>query len=590
MAKKKKLTPLMKKYEKETGKKARRKDGELKKAYKKWRRKRRKEGESKSKSKPAKKDEKLGKWFESFQRSGELIPSEEKCAEKAEKAGEISTGKVTGEIRRPQPTETLVSDERVEIVDTEGMGQPFYKVKLPELSDREKELVNKIKNQAIDQIEVDPAAIADPEERREVFTREVKKMLKRQSRDVKVSSGRLDQLTDIIVRDMIGFGPLDYLLADDSLEDILVTGVDMPVYIYHRDYGMCRTNISFDNEEVLTHYIEKMGRMVGRRIDQQTPLLDARLPDGSRVNATIPPVSLEGPTLSIRKFRKDPLTIVDIINYGTLTTDVAGFLWFIVDGLGVKPANVLFAGGTACGKSTTLNAATAFVPNRDRIISIEDTAELQLPHEHWVRLETRPPNVEGRGEIVMEDLVKNALRMRPDRIIVGEVRGPEAMTMFTGMNTGHDGCMGTVHSNSAMETVTRLTEPPMKVPKIMIPALDVVVMQQRLHHRKKGLVRRITEIAEVTGFEEDKPQLSRIYKWDARKDALESTGVPSQIKKTIADFAGISGEEVEIEIEKRGAIVEWMREQEIRDIFEVGEVIQEYYRDPEGLLERVESD
>lgn len=587
MAEKKKLTPLMKEYEEETGKNARW-GGKLTKAYKKWRRKRQKK--EKPEAKPEKKPEELGKWFKSLQKGGKLIPAEEEGPPETIPKGEVSETEVSTiprEIPKPKPTETLVSGERVEIIDTEGKGQPLYKVKLPELSGQEKELVGKVKNQAIDEIEVDPTAIADPEERREIFTREVKKMVKKRSRDMKVSSGRLDQLTEIIVRDMIGFGPLDYLLADDSLEDILVTGMGQPVYIYHRDYGMCRTNISFDSEEVLTHYIEKMGRMVGRRIDQQTPLLDARLPDGSRVNATIPPVSLEGPTLSIRKFRKDPLTIVDIINYGTLTTDVAAFLWFIVDGLGVKPANILFAGGTACGKSTTLNAATAFVPNRDRIISIEDTAELQLPHEHWVRLETRPPNVEGRGEIVMEDLVKNALRMRPDRIIVGEVRGPEAMTMFTGMNTGHDGCMGTVHSNSAMETVTRLTEPPMNVPKIMIQALDAVVMQQRLHHRGKGLVRRITEIAEVTGFEEDKPQLSRIYKWDARKDSLEPTGVPSQIKKTIADFTGISGEEVEIEIEKRAAIIEWLREQEIRDIFEVGRFIQEYYRNPEGLLERV---
>ncbi|MEM2192777.1 MAG: ATPase, T2SS/T4P/T4SS family, partial [Candidatus Hadarchaeales archaeon] len=183
------------------------------------------------------------------------------------------------------------------------------------------------------------------------------------------------------------------------------------------------------------------------------------------------------------------------------------------DGLGVKPANLIISGGTGSGKTTTLNAAVNFVPARERIISIEDTAELQLPHKHWIRLETRPPNVEGKGEITMNDLVKNTLRMRPDRIVVGEVRGAEAHTMFVAMNTGHDGCMGTLHANSASETISRLMEPPMSVPAIMIPALDLIIMQNRIYHRQKGSIRRVTEVAEITGVEEGQPQLSRIFKW-----------------------------------------------------------------------------
>ncbi len=487
----------------------------------------------------------------------------------------------------PKAKGVLESYGPISILETEGEALPIYQVKLPELNPKEQELVNSVKEKAIDEIEVAPQKIPDPEERQRIFMEEVRKMIKRSSKGGKLSAGRMNQLTEVIVRDMIGYGPLDLMLADDSLEDILVTGIDRPVYVYHRKYGMCPTNVDFKDEESLIHILEKMARVVGRRIDQQTPLLDARLPDGSRVNATIPPVSLGGPTLSIRKFRKDPLTIIDILEYGTLSVDVAAFLWVIVDGLGVKPANILIAGGTASGKSTTLNVATTFVPERDRIISIEDTAELQLPHRHWVRLETRPPNVEGRGEITMDDLTKNALRMRPDRIIVGEVRGPEAMTMFTGMNTGHDGCMGTLHANSAMETITRLTEAPMNVPEIMIPALDVIVMQQRLHHRQKGQIRRVTEIAEVTGFEDGKPQLSRIYKWSPRTDDVEPTGVPSQIKRTIADFAGLSGKDFTIELEKRATVIEWMREKKIRNIFEVGKVVQDYYRDPDGVLKRV---
>ena len=497
---------------------------------------------------------------------------------------------VVREIKAPKAGKVLESYGQVEILSVEGEVLPFYKLKMPELTRQEKKLLDAAKEKAVEEIKIDPDKIPDPAERQRAFMHEILKIIERESKGTGFPPGRIKQIGEAAVRDMLGYGPLDPMIADDKLEDIMVTAVGKPVYVYHRKHGMCSTNVVFENEDSIKYLIDKMARVVGRRIDQQAPLLDARLPDGSRVNATIPPVSLEGPTISIRKFRKDPLTIIDVLNYSTLSTDVAAFLWLIVDGFGIKPANILFAGGTGCGKTTTLNAASTFVPKRERIISIEDTAELQLPHKHWIRLETRPPNVEGRGEITMDDLVKNALRMRPDRMVVGEVRGPEARTMFTAMNTGHDGCMGTVHSNSAAETITRLTEAPMTVPQIMIPALDVIVMQQRIYHRQKGQIRRVTEVAEVTGLEGDKPQLSRIFKWNPRADAVESTGVPSKIKRTIAEFSGMSGNDIEIEIEKRAAVLEWMKRQGIRNIFEVGRVIQEYYRDPVGTLKRVRAE
>jgi len=494
------------------------------------------------------------------------------------------------EVKVPRAGKVIDSYGQIEILSVEGEVLPLYKLNLPELTQRERKLINVVKEKAIDEIKIDPDKIPDLAERQRVFTREVLKIIQREGKEVSPSSGRLKRLSEVVVRDMIGYGPLDMVLADDLLEDIMVTGTNKPVYVYHRKHGMCLTEVTFEDEESIKNIIDKIARVIGRRIDQQTPLLDARLPDGSRVNATIPPVSLEGPTISIRKFRRDPLTIVDILKFGTLSTDIAAFLWLIVDGMGVKPANILFAGGTGCGKTTSLNAATTFVPERERILSIEDTAELQLPHRHWVRLETRPPNVEGRGEITMDDLVKNALRMRPDRMIVGEVRGPEARTMFTAMNTGHDGCMGTLHSNSAMETVTRLTEAPMSVPGIMIPALDVIVMQQRIYHRQKGQIRRVTEVSEVSGFEEGRVQLSRIYKWKPSSDVLEPTGVPSHIKHTMAKFSGLSGSDIEIEVEKRAAVLEWMGQKGIRNIFDVGKVIQEYYRGPKNVLKRIRAE
>lgn len=327
----------------------------------------------------------------------------------------------------------------VRILRVKGEPIPIYEIRLPKLSEEEEKLVRIVRDRAIAEIQIDPESIPDPEERRRIFGRAVKNIMRELA--PAISEARMDILVNLVVQNMIGYGKLDPLVRDDNLEEVMVIGTRKPVYVWHRKFYMCKTNIAFDDEREILNIIERIARQVGRRIDQQTPLLDARLPDGSRVNATIRPISLDGPTLTIRKFKKDPLTIIDLLKYGTFNLEIASLLWVFVDGLGVKPANVLVAGGTGSGKTTTLNALAMFIPPSERVISIEDTAELQLPIEHWVRLETRPPNIEGRGEITMDDLVKNTLRMRPDRIIVGEVRGPEARTMFTAMNTGHNGAL-----------------------------------------------------------------------------------------------------------------------------------------------------
>lgn len=335
--------------------------------------------------------------------------------------------------------EVLDAYGNVRIIKVKGEPVPIYEVRFPKLSAEEQRLFRRIKERAITEIQIDPTAIPNPEERRKIFMNAVKKMIKDEAPHY--SEGRIEVLADMIVQQMIGYGKLDPLVRDDNLEEIMVIGTNRPVYVWHRRFNMCKTNIVFPEDKEILNIIERIAREVGRRIDQQSPLLDARLPDGSRVNATIPPISLDGPTITIRKFKKDPLTIIDLIKYGTINAEIAAFFWVLVDGLGVKPANILVAGGTGSGKTTMLNSLGMFIPPSERVITIEDTAELQLPVEHWVRLETRPPNLEGKGEVTMDDLVKNTLRMRPDRIIVGEVRGPEARTMFTAMNTGHNGAL-----------------------------------------------------------------------------------------------------------------------------------------------------
>ena len=221
-----------------------------------------------------------------------------------------------------------------------------------------------------------------------------------------VSNEYVDSLSQKLLQDIAGYGQIDPLIHDDDLEEIMVIGINKPVFVYHRKYGMMKTNIVFKDEDL----IDVMARQINRRIDQESPILDGRLMDGSRINATIPPVSADGPSLTIRKFKKDPLTIVDLIKFNTISIELAAFFWLCFDGLGVKSANAIISGGTSSGKTTTLNALTSLINPKERIITIEDTLELQIPHEHVIRMETRPSNTENRGELTMNDLVKNSLR------------------------------------------------------------------------------------------------------------------------------------------------------------------------------------
>ncbi|WP_409274352.1 ATPase, T2SS/T4P/T4SS family [Neobacillus sp. SCS-31] len=325
-----------------------------------------------------------------------------------------------------------------------------------------------------------------------------------------------------LTNDLTGFGPINPLLLDEEVSEVMVNG---PKQVYCERKGkLVMTDITFRDNEHVMNVIEKIVAPIGRRIDESSPMVDARLPDGSRVNAIIPPLALNGPTITIRKFSKDPFQIEDLINFGTVTKEMAVFL----DACVKARLNIFVSGGTGSGKTTTLNVLSNFIPNDERIVTIEDAAELQLGQDHVVPLESRPPNIEGKGAITIRDLVRNSLRMRPDRVVIGEVRGAEALDMLQAMNTGHDGSLATGHSNSPRDMISRLetmvllggVELPIKAIREQISgALDVIIQQSRL----KDGSRKITNITEVQGMEGDVIVLQDIF-------VYQQTGVDSSGK------------------------------------------------------------
>jgi len=319
---------------------------------------------------------------------------------------------------------------------------------------------------------------------------------------VVMSVAEQEELLQDICNDVLGYGPLEPLLARDDIADIMVNGADT-VYI---EVGgkMQKTDIKFRDNAQLLNICQRIVSQVGRRVDESSPICDARLPDGSRVNVIAPPLAIDGPTLTIRKFKKDKLKLDDLVRFGSITPEGAQILEII----GKVRCNVIISGGTGSGKTTLLNCLTGYIEHGERVVTCEDAAELQLQQPHVVRLETRPPNIEGEGQVTMRDLVKNCLRMRPERIIVGEVRGPEAFDLLQAMNTGHDGSMGTLHANSPREALSRVesmitmggfTLPSKTIREMIVSSVDVIVQAARLRDGS----RRITHITEVLGLEGD---------------------------------------------------------------------------------------
>ena len=380
----------------------------------------------------------------------------------------------------------------------------------------------------INRMDLTKLGVLEPEQLHEEVARLASSLLAQE--ETPLSSAERERLIHEVRHELFGLGPLEQLLADTTISDILVNS---PYNIYiERSGKLERTNIEFKDNEHLMRVIERIVSSVGRRIDESSPMVDARLKDGSRVNAIIPPLSLDGPVLSIRRFGAEPLRMHKLIDKQELTPEMAAMFEMCV----VARLNCLISGGTGAGKTTLLNALSAYIPTDERIVTIEDSAELQLQQPHCVRLETRPPNIEGKGEVSQRDLVKNALRMRPDRIVIGEVRGGEAIDMLQAMNTGHDGSLTTIHANTPRDALARL-ETMIQMTGLRLSdramrqqiasAINIVVQVARLSDG----TRRITSVSEITGMEGDTITMQDVFVYE-RKGVDKDGRVMGRFKPT----------------------------------------------------------
>jgi flagellar protein FlaI len=474
---------------------------------------------------------------------------------------------------------------RVQIVDTNDEYVLNYQVERPEIRTATEAVLTELKEQVVKKVKLSTEEFVDSKALKRVkkkFRDEGMELLEEELPETDKQSK--DILIGNLIHEMLGLGDIELVLNDEHLEEIVVNSSDEPAWVYHKEKGWLKTDINFRDEDEIYNYASEIGRRVGKNISSLHPLLDAHLPSGDRTNATLYPISTDGNTITIRKFARDPWTITDFIRNGTVDREVAAFLWLCLQ----YELNVIVSGGTGAGKTSLLNVLMPFIPPNQRVLSIEDTREVSLPEFlHWVPLTTREPNPEGKGGVSMLDLLVNALRMRPDRILVGEIRRQrQAEVLFEAMHTGHS-VYSTLHADTAEQTVRRLVNPPIDVPKTMVDAVDVNVVMFRDRRRN---FRRAMEVAEITENDEDELDADVIYEWQSKEDEIKKKQESQAIYETLKLHTGMTREEMNDAIEEKKMVLKWMEDKEIDDVDEVGKVIAEYYSDHDKIVEMVENE
>lgn len=370
------------------------------------------------------------------------------------------------------------------------------------------------------------------------------------------------EISSHVINKLYGYGPLQPLLEDEDVEEIIFNG-GQPVFVYHRERGACKTNLTLTKNE-LGYFLNQLS------VPQDVGIFETRLADGSRASVLIPPI-VASASVTIRKFRSHPFSIIDLIEKNTLNSELAAFLWIAVDGLMFNPLNFLVVGGTSAGKTSLLNACTSLIPPSERVIVIEDVPELNITSRFNSVQATASPTID------MQAILKSSLRLRPDRLIVGDIRGGEAETLFTSMNTGHKGVMGTLHANNATDAVTRLQNHPMDVPRSLIPLVDFIVVEQRFNDRKHGLIRRVVQVSEVSKIEEEVLALNDLFLYDLNTDSLERTRFQSLSVEKIARATNTSINEVKKAMDERKQIIEELHKEGVHTHADVNAFLLKYY-------------
>ena len=486
---------------------------------------------------------------------------------------------------------TIIADNvpaKVDIIVKPEEYTPIYEIKFPTIEPATQAVLNSLKERLIEIVKIEISEILDPKAMEEIKQRFLESARNAITQELPMASEKeKDILSGTMVHEMLGLGRLEVVLNDDNLEEVVINNSSEPVWVFHKKIGWLKTNIVIPSEEQIYNYASLIGRKIGRQITNLNPLMDAHLITGDRVNATLFPVSTKGNTITIRKFRREPWTIIHFIDPSekTMTKEIAALLWLCMQ----YELNIIVAGGTASGKTSVLNALMPFMPPNHRILSIEDTRELRLPDFlHWIPLTTREPNPEGKGQVSMLDFLINSLRMRPDRIVVGEIRRQsEAEVLFEAMHTGHS-VYATLHADRAEQVLRRLTNPPINVPESLLESLHLVLVQYR--HRRLG-IRRTIEVAEFIPGESGKfgSRLETLYRWKPLTDTIERARSSIRLINEIRMHTGMTDEQMEADLQEKETVLQWMLENKVKTVNAVGKVVAEYYHDKDKVLKIVKS-
>lgn len=489
------------------------------------------------------------------------------------------------------------NNENIEVVEIHPIKKPFsyirviydnlkheytYEILEPTLSMEEKKIFEFLKETLIKTMNVELTEFSE-DEAKEYLRKNVDIILGDYS--IALSDVSKEKVMYYIIRDFLGYGKIDVLMHDTMIEDVSCDAPNVPIYIYHRNYESLKTNISFGSEMELDSFVIQLAQKCGRHISIARPLMDATMPDGSRIQACLArEVSSMGSNFTIRRFREEPLTPSHLVEFNTISPEIAAYFWLAIE----NGASAVLAGGTASGKTTSLNALCLFIPPQMKVISIEDTREINLPHPNWIASITREGTAEsGEGSKVgMFDLLKAALRQRPEYILVGEIRGQEAVVLFQAMATGHT-VYSTMHADSIFSVVHRLEGDPINIPRIQLQALNIVAIQAMIRIGRKR-VRRIKKIVEIVGIDPTTDDIltNEVFSWNPRKDSFDYYG-KGHVLDAVAEQRNWTDTELSEEFNRRKEVIRWMVEKGIKNYVDVGEVIAAYYKNPEAIMKKV---